>query len=130
MAKKAENTLTRVEKHLIRPSSPWFPLLAEYCHLAKNLYNHGNYLVRNRFIKNGEWMRYDELDKVLKKDIEYPDYRAMPTAQTAQQVLRLLDKNWKSFFAAIKDWKEHKDKYLGRPKLPKYKERTASSFWC
>jgi len=121
--KKAENTLTRVEKHLIRPSSPWFSMLDEYCYLAKNLYNHGNYLVRERFIKNGEWMRYSELDKILKKDLEYPDYKAMPTAQAAQQVLRLLDKNWKSFFAAIKDWKEHKDKYLGRPKLPKYKKK-------
>jgi putative transposase len=47
----------------------------------------------------------------------------MPTAQSAQQVLRLLDKNWKSFFAAINDWKQHKEKYLGRPKLPKYKEK-------
>lgn len=120
---KIENTLTRVEKHLIYPSSPWFSMLDEYCYLAKNLYNHGNYLVRERFIKNGEWMRYGELDKILKKDLEYPDYKAMPTAQAAQQVLRLLDRNWKSFFAAIKDWKDHKDKYLGRPKLPKYKKK-------
>ena len=123
MAKKAEESLARVEKHLIRPSSPWFPMISGFCHLAKNLYNHANYLVRNRFIETGEWMRYDELDKTLKKDLEYPDYKAMPTAQSAQQVLRLLDKNWKSFFAAIKDWKEHKDKYLGRPKMPGYKEK-------
>ena len=123
MAKKAEDSWTRVEKHLIRPSSPWFSMLAEFCHLSKNLYNHGNYLVRNRFIKDGTWMRYEELDKALKQDLEYPDYKAMPTAQSAQQVLRLLDKDWTSFFAAIKDWKEHKEKYLGRPKLPKYKPK-------
>lgn len=123
MSKKAEDSLTRVEKHLIRPSSPWFPMLADFCYLAKNLYNHGNYLVRSRFIKDEYWTRYDELDKTLKKDLKYPDYRAMPTAQSAQQVLRLLDKNWKSFFAATKDWKEHKEKYLGRPKMPKYKEK-------
>ena len=47
----------------------------------------------------------------------------MPTAQTAQQTLRLLDKNWTSFFAAIKDWKAHPEKYKGRPKLPKYKPK-------
>ena len=123
MAKKDKNTLTRVEKHLICPSSPWFSMLAEYCRLAKNLYNHCNYLIRDRFINNGEWMRYDELDKILQKDLEYPDYKAMPTAQSAQQVLRLLDKNWKSFFSAIKDWKKHKDKYLGCPKMPKYKKK-------
>ena len=68
-------------------------------------------------------MRYEDLDQILKHDLEYPDYKAMPTAQSAQQVLRLLDNNWKSFFAAIKDWKKHKEKYLGRPKLPKYKPK-------
>jgi putative transposase len=47
----------------------------------------------------------------------------MPTAQSAQQVLRLLDKKWNSLFTAIKDRKQHKEKYLGRPKLPKYKEK-------
>lgn len=47
----------------------------------------------------------------------------MPTARSAQQVLRLLDQNWRSFFAAIKDWKEHPEKYTGRPKLPKYKKK-------
>jgi len=125
--KESKNMLTRVEKHMIRPSSPWFPMLDEYCYLAKNLYNHGNYIVRDNFINNSEWMRYNELDRILKKDLEHPDYKAMPTAQTAQQVLRLLDKNWKSFFATIKDWKEHKDKYLGRPKMPKYKKKRVVS---
>ena len=44
----------------------------------------------------------------------------MPTAKSSQQCLKLLDKNWKSFFKSIKDWVKHKDKYSGRPKLPKY----------
>ena len=48
------------------------------------------------------------------------DYSNMPVAQSAQQCLRLLEKNWKSFFKSIKDWTNHKNKYLGRPKPPKY----------
>ena len=51
MARKAEDTLTRVEQHLIRPSSPWYPMIVGFCHLSKNLYNHANHLVRNKFIK-------------------------------------------------------------------------------
>ena len=51
MARKAEDTLTKVEQHLIRPSSPWYPMIVEFCHLSKNLYNHANHLVRNKFIK-------------------------------------------------------------------------------
>lgn len=44
-------------------------------------------------------------------------------SNTGQGTLRILDKNWKSFFAAIKDWKKNSNKYLGRPKLPKYKNK-------
>lgn len=127
MQKKSETSLSRVEKHLLRPSSPYYSMLSEYCHLAKNLYNQANYLIRDAFIKDGKWLRYNELDKQLKRNTEYSDYRAMPTAQSAQQVLRLLDKNWKSFFSAIKDWKKNKEKYLGRPKLPKYKAKDSRS---
>ena len=98
-------------------------MIDEFCFQAKNLYNHANYLVRQAFCEEDKWIRYTDLDKLLKSDIEYPDYKNMPTAQSAQQTLRLLDKNWASFFKSIKDWSKHKDKYLGRPKLPKYKAK-------
>ena len=113
----------RVEKHLIKRNNPYYSMLDNFCFMSKNLYNHANYIVRNEFCKSGQWIKYGELDKLLKNDIEYPDYKAMPTAQSAQQTLRLLDKNWKSFFASIKDWSKNKDKYLSRPKLPKYKSK-------
>lgn len=60
------------------------------------------------------------MDKILKADRKFPNYKEMPTAQSAQQILRLLEKDWKSFFASVKDWSKNKDKYLGRPKLPNY----------
>lgn len=60
---------------------------------------------------------------MLKNNKEYDNYKKMPTARSAQQILRLIDKDWKSFFTAIKDWSIHKDKYLGKPKLPKYKSK-------
>lgn len=113
----------RVEKHIIKSNHAYYSMLDNFCFLAKNLYNHANFIVRNEFVKNNKWVRYEELDKLLKKDEEYPDYKNMPTAQAAQQVLRLLDKNWKSFFKAIKDWSKNKDKYKGKPKLPSYKKK-------
>ncbi len=111
---------TRVEKHIIKSNSKYYTVLSDFCSKSKNLYNHANYLVRQEFTRNNRWIRYAELDKILRADLEYPDYKQMPTAQTAQQLLRLLDKNWKSFFASIKDWKKNPNKYSGRPKLPKY----------
>ena len=113
----------QVEKHIIKKSHPHYPMFCDYTHLAKNLYNHANFLVRNEFTNTGKWLRHHELDKILRQDVDYPDYKNMPAAQSAQQTLQLLDKNWKSFFNAIKDWSKNKDKYLGRPKLPKYKSK-------
>lgn len=98
-------------------------MLCDFTHKSKNLYNHANFLVRDEFIRHNKWLRYGELDKLLKADLEFDDYKQMPSAQAAQQTLRLLEKDWKSFFKAIKDWAAHKDKYLGRPKLPKYKPK-------
>lgn len=113
----------RVEKHAIKKNHAYYNMFCEFTHQSKNLYNHANYLVRKEFTENNRWLRYQDLDKILKKDIGYPDYRNMPTAQAAQQTLQLVDQNWRSFFSLIKDWSKNKDKYSGRPKLPKYKPK-------
>ena len=115
--------IQQVEKHVIKKSHPYYNMFCEYTHLAKNLYNHANYLVRNEFAETGKWLRYSKLDKILKTDHEFPDYRNMPASQSAQQVLRLLETNWKVFFNSIKDWSKNKDKYSGQPRLPKYKPK-------
>lgn len=113
----------RVEQIHISSSNSNFKLLLDFCIKSKNLYNHANYLIRQEFINNKKYIQYQDLDKLLKQDIEYPDYRNMPHAQSAQQTLRLLDRNWRSFFKSIKDWSNNKNKYLGRPRLPKYKKK-------
>lgn len=41
-------------------------------------------------------------------------------SQAAQKTVQLVDKAWKSYFKAIKDWKQNSSKYLGKPRLPKY----------
>ena len=110
----------RTEQHIITRNSKHYKMLMKKCHQAKNIYNHGNYLIRQKFIKEDLWLRYIELEQLVKNDLEYPDYWDWDLANSSQQVLRQLDKNWKSFFASIKDWKKHPDKYTGRPKIPKY----------
>lgn len=107
--------MQRVERHIIIKSQ----IIDDLCFKSKNLYNLANYHVRQEFINNGKWLRYGKIDKLLQKT---EAYKALPAA-TSQQILRILDKNWASFFKAIKDYSKHPEKYLGRPKLPKYKHK-------
>ena len=88
--------VTRVERHCIKKTNKYYSLIDDFCFKSKNLYNHANYIIRQEYIQNKKWVRYGELDRSLKNDVEFPDYREMPTAQSAQQILRLIDKNWKS----------------------------------
>ena len=113
-------SVQRVEKHYIKETNPYYTMLDEFCFRSKNLYNFANYHVRKRFIETGKWLRYNEMDKLLKQEGMDSDYRGMPLASSSQQCLRLLEKNWKSFFQSMKEWKKCKEKYNGRPKLPRY----------
>ena len=111
--------LPRTEQIWIKPNDQ----LSNLCHISKNLYNEANYIIRQEFIKSykytgtGNYLNYNIIDYLIKDKSK--NYRLLP-AQTAQQVLKILDRNWKSFFDAIKDWKANPDKYLGRPKLSGY----------
>jgi Probable transposase. len=88
----------RTEQIWMRPDEN----ISSLCHLSKNLYNEANYLIRQEFFENGRWIRYNELNKELK---DSGNYKSLP-AQTAQQILMLLDKSWKSFFEAVKGMEE------------------------
>ena len=106
--------VTRTEQIWIAPNKA----LGKLCHLSKNLFNQANYIIKNA--EKGKWVRYGELNKNLKKESE--NYKSLP-AQTSQQILKLIDKSWTSFFRAIKEWKIYPDKFLKKPKPPHYKKR-------
>ncbi|RKX96899.1 MAG: transposase [Spirochaetes bacterium] len=93
--------------------------LSNLCHISKNLYNEANYIIRQELFNSGRWIRYNELYHLLKNS---DNYKSLP-AQTSQQILKLLDKSWKSFFRAMKEWKKHPEKFLERPRLPRYKDK-------
>jgi IS605 OrfB family transposase len=108
-------TVIRTEQIHLQPSSS----LSRLCHHSKNLYNQANYIIRQTLLKTGKWTRYQELAGKL-KNLE--SYKALP-AQTAQQTLKTLDRSWKAFFQATREWNKNPDKFLGRPKMPGYKEK-------
>lgn len=66
----------------------------------------------------GAWLNYYGLDHFLKatKDVAY---YAMPS-QANQQTLKLIMRDYKSFFEALKAYKSDKSGFTGRPHMPKY----------
>lgn len=117
--------VNRTEQHVIRKSNPLWKVIDVNCFYSKNLYNYANYHIRQEFINNGKWIRYNQLDKMLHDSDPYKELKSQP----AQQTLSALDKVWKSFFVAIKDWKKNPTKYLGMPRLPKYLKKAGRYLW-
>ena len=115
----------RAEQIIIKKSHPKFKIIDEMCFHSKNLYNEANYVIRQKFIESGEYINYYDMNKEFKT---HDNYKAC-FSQPANCTLRLLDKNWKSYFRGIKDWKEHPEKYLGMPKLPKYLPKDGRFPW-
>ena len=93
--------------------------ISRLCHLAKNLYNLATFYMRQDFFYLDNWLKYHDLWHIL-KDTEA--FRRLPS-QSAQQVLKAVDRAWKSFFNSYKDWKCRPEKYFGRPNLPRYKKK-------
>lgn len=113
--------VTRAERHIIKRTDKNYSQIKDICHKCKNFYNHTNYILRQHFFKHGELPDGYKLVGTLARENQ-ADYRAL-SAQTSQQVIKLLYKNWKAYFQAIKAYKHDKSKFLGCPKLPKYKPR-------
>ena len=114
-----------VEQHQIKSSHKFFKECDSLCFDSKNLYNYANYIIRQEFINNANYINKFEMQKKLQGAA--PDYLKLP-AKVSQQTLRLLDKNWVSFFKSIKDWTKNPGKYLGKPKLPRYKNKLSGRF--
>ena len=115
----------RAEQIIIKKSHPKFKIIDEMCFHSKNLYNEANYVIRQKFIESGEYINYYDMNKEFKT---HENYKAC-FSQPANCTLRLLDKNWKSYFRGVKDWKEYPEKYLGMPKLPKYLPKDGRFPW-
>lgn len=116
---------TRVEKHRINKDHKMYSIIDDYCFKSKNLYNFSNYVIRQEFIKNNKYISYNEMAKTMKHEEPFKDIGS----NSGQHTLKMLHLNWKSFFVAIKDWGKNKEKYLGRPKLPKYLDKNGRYVW-
>ena len=101
--------------------------LDNLCKVSNNLYNQGMYEFRQTLERENRWLFYEDLDALMKNKTNLEgqvNYKLMK-AQSAQQTLKLLGKDIKSFYRSVQTWKVHPEKFKGKPELPHYKKRGA-----
>ena len=129
--------VNRVEQHRIKKNHKFFTIIDDLCLKSKNMYNYGNYIIRQEFIETSKekeqglresanWIRYNTLFSMVKCSEPYKDLGS----NVGQATLRKLDNNWSSFFESTKDYMNNPTKYLGRPKMPGYLPKENGRYQC
>ncbi|MCE7742337.1 MAG: transposase, partial [Candidatus Heimdallarchaeota archaeon] len=76
----------------------YHPALSKLCHQVKNLYNRANFLIKTTLKQKNKLLYYYDLNLLLQPE---ECYKILP-AHTAQHTLKLLSRNWKGYFQALK----------------------------
>lgn len=84
-------TQTNVIRNL---SKEEFQALKEMCRYSNNLYNYGLYCIRKHYFETKKFLRYESNYHVCKQNENY----ALLQAGVSQQILRVVDRSFKSFF--------------------------------
>lgn len=103
------------ERHIIKNNKE----LDEVCFKSKNLYNRALYLIRQHYFETKNYLDYCKVYRQM-ADSKDKDYYSLPD-RVSIQVLRLLDRNFKSFFTLIK--KKKNGKYDKSVRIPKYLDK-------
>lgn len=103
-----------VEIHIIKSAE-----IQSLCTKTKELYNQSLYYLRQSYFGKIEKFTEYQLSGIF-ANFKEPTFKSLPS-KTAQQTIRLVFNDWKSYWASWKKWKNSgfKDK---RPNLPSYKK--------
>lgn len=115
---------SRVERHYIEKHHPMFKICSQYTWYSKNLYNHANYVIRQHYFKTKEFLNYNKMRVIMKTE---DSFKAIGS-NAGQMTLKLLERNWKSFFALCKEWSKNPQKLLGMPKPPQYLDKDKGKY--
>ena len=105
-------TIKQQVKHLTKEE---YNILRELCRIAKNLTNQAIYNVRQHYLQEKQYLRYESNYHELKNSENYK----LLNSNMAQQTLKDVDAMFKSFFALIKLAKQGKYNFK-HIRMPKY----------
>jgi putative transposase len=108
-----------VERHIIKQSHQHWQSIDRLSFLSKNLYNAANYICRQYFFATGKKYSLTDLYHLIKDSV---DYSALRT-KVSKQIIKRLVSTWKSYFEAYKEWQQHPAQFLGKPRIPRYKDK-------
>ena len=108
-----------VEKHIIKVSNKHFKEIDSMSFLSKNLFNSALYLCRQAFFNGQKIPSFNNLYHQLKHGI---DYKELPS-KVSQLVIKQVSNSFNSYSKALKSYKIAPTKFLGKPKLPRYKDK-------
>ncbi len=109
-------TIILTQKNRLKLTKEKHKIVKLLAYHSARLYNVGLYSVRQYYFLNGEYLPYVKNYHLCKTNEHYK----LLLSDTAQQILRLVDRNFKSFFNLLKLKKQCK--YSDKIGLPKYKK--------
>lgn len=117
MAKgKTKNVLFGIQKQQLKHLSvDEYKALRELCFLSKNMYNVALYNIRQYYFAEKKHLSFESNYKLCKDNENY----ALMNSNSAQQIMKVVDRNFKSFFALIELAKKGAYQYK-QIRLPKY----------
>lgn len=106
----------RTIKQRLKLNKGQYKLVKHYCYHSRALYNSAIFICQEYFKETGQYIGYSDLYFEIKENFHYREIPAM----ISQQIIRLVDKNYRSFFALLK--KKNSGQYADKIETPKFKK--------
>ena len=108
------------ERHIIKKSHQFYKQIDALSFQSKNLYNSLQYIVKQNYINNKKYTSFKELYHTIKQNPIWNDC-GLPK-KVCNQIVKLVDQEYNSFYKALKSFKSNPNKFKGVPKPPRYKD--------
>jgi len=108
-----------VEKHNIKKSHKFYDEIHDLCFRSKNLYNSLLYITNNHYAENKKYIGLMPMYHAIKATPIWNEC-GLPK-KVCNQIVKQLDTNFRSYFAALKEYKKNPTNFLSCPKPPNYK---------
>jgi IS605 OrfB family transposase len=110
-------TIMLTQKNRLKLSSKKLEIVKQLSYYSARLYNVGLYSVKQYYFNNNAYLNYAKNYHECKANENYK----LLLSDTSQQILRIVDRNFKSFFGLLK--LKAQGKYTEKVKIPHYKKQ-------